>query len=459
MLLQEYFHSSFNIYVDISVTYCYHPQLIVFTATIIKKAEVPRILIGLMGYTGSGKSSLLNALIDEEMIVACNAMRASTSVVVEISWNKSDDPAEAYAAEIQFVKPEEWTNEFEILADDIRNRPEGEQLGARSGSEAGIAYAKISAVYPGSNVTELLGMSAEQLLEERHLSTFLDKERYIKEATAKKFYKAIKVYIDSSNKGSTTQPAYWPLVRCVKIFPKAHLLENGLVLVDLPGLGDSNAGRAKIAERYMNNLDHAWIVADIIRAVDDQVAKDLMGKSFRRRLLMDDKYDDSFVALVTTKTDQVNIHEVIDSLNLDELALRDHLAEETRLREDLEECEEQMQKIKGKHNENQRQLKKLAAEEKQIRSRARESPPTGQKRTFDETSMSQSESVSKQFSKRDSTRLEEIAQERKKLKASQKEGAKAEKALEAEVAKTKNEQSSLMTSMRTIYIDKRNQYT
>jgi hypothetical protein len=55
--------------------------------------------------------------------------------------------------------------------------------------------------------------------------------------------------------------------------------------------------------------------------------------------------------------------------------------------------------------------------------------------------------------------LEEIAQERKKLKASQKEGAKAEKALEAEVAKTKNEQSSLMTSMRTIYIDKRNQYT
>jgi GTP-binding protein EngB required for normal cell division len=295
-----------------------------------------------MGYTGSGKSSLLNALIDEEMIVACNAMRASTSVAIEISWNKSDNPAEAYTAEIEFVKPEEWANEFEILADDIRNRPEGEQLGAMSGSEAGIAYAKISAVYPGSNVTELLDMSAEQLLEE--LSTPLGQKRYIKEATAKEFYRAIKVYIDSSNKGSATQPAYWPLVRCVKIFLKAPLLENGLVMVDLPGLGDSNAGRAKIAERYMTNLDHAWIVADIVRAVDNQVAKDLMGKSFRRRLLMDDKYDDIFVTFILTKTDQVNTHEVIDSLNLDESVLRDHHAEELQLRDDLKEFEEQNEK-------------------------------------------------------------------------------------------------------------------
>jgi hypothetical protein len=456
---KDIFTLSFNIYVDISATHCYRTQLTVFTEAIIKKAEVPRILIGLMGYTGSGKSSLLNALIDEEMIVSCNAMRASTSVVVEISWNKSDDPAESYAAEIQFVKPEEWATEFEILADDIRNRPEGEQLGVRSGSEAGIAYAKISAVYPGSDVNELLDMSAEQLLEERSLSTILGQKRYIKEATAKKFYRAIKVYIDSSNKGSATQPAYWPLVRCVKICLKAPLLENGLVLVDLPGLGDSNAGRAKIAERYMNNLDHAWIVADIVRAIDDQVAKDLMGKSFRRRLLMDDKYDSEFVVFLMSKTDQVNIHEVIDSLNLDESVLRDHLAQETQLREDLEDFEEQIQKIKTEHSESQRQLKRLSAEEKQIRSRASESSSTGQKRTFDETLMSQSELVPKSLSKRDSARLEEIARERKQLKASQKEGVKAENDLLARVAKTRSELSSLVASMTTICIEERNKYT
>jgi len=72
----------------------------------------------------------------------------------------------------------------------------------------------------------------------------------------------------------------------------------------------------------MNNLDHAWVVADIVRAIDDQVAKDLMGKSFRRRLLMDDKYDSEFVCFVMTKTDQVNVHEVIDFLDLDESVLK-----------------------------------------------------------------------------------------------------------------------------------------
>ena len=91
-----------------------------------------------MGYTGSSKLSLLNALIDEEIIVAYNAIQASTSVVIKISWSKSDDLVEAYAAEIQFVKPKEQTTEFKIYADDIRNRLEGEQLGVRSRGETSI---------------------------------------------------------------------------------------------------------------------------------------------------------------------------------------------------------------------------------------------------------------------------------------------------------------------------------
>jgi hypothetical protein len=53
-----------------------------------------------MGYTGSGKLSLLNVLIDEEIIITYNIIRASTSIVIKISWSKSDDLVKAYAAEI-----------------------------------------------------------------------------------------------------------------------------------------------------------------------------------------------------------------------------------------------------------------------------------------------------------------------------------------------------------------------
>jgi chromosome segregation ATPase len=73
--------------------------------------------------------------------------------------------------------------------------------------------------------------------------------------------------------------------------------------------------------------------------------------------------------------------------------------------------------------------------------------------------MSQSELVPKSLSKRDSARLEEIARERKQLKASQKEGVKAENDLLARVAKTRSELSSLVASMTTICIEERNKYT
>lgn len=73
--------------------------------------------------------------------------------------------------------------------------------------------------------------------------------------------------------------------------------------------------------------------------------------------------------------------------------------------------------------------------------------------------MSQSESVQKSFSNRDHTRLEEITQERIKLKASQKEDVKAEADVRAEMANTKSELKRLRANMRTTCFSERNNYT
>ena len=39
--------------------------------------------------------------------------------------------------------------------------------------------------------------------------------------------------------------------------------------MDLPGVRDSNAARAKVAEQYLQNRSQIWIAAPIKRAVDD----------------------------------------------------------------------------------------------------------------------------------------------------------------------------------------------
>ncbi|KAK6604528.1 hypothetical protein H4I96_05110 [Botrytis cinerea] len=215
------------------------------TKQILNGIKSPRVLVGVLGYTGSGKSSLINALIDEEMVVPANAMRASTSVVTEISWNDSDDPEKAFRAEIEFISETEWKEEMDVLLDDLKNATKGEDVSVKSGSQASTAFAKISAVWPGVTLSKLKGMTSQELFDQIDgVSNILDCHLEIAKPKAKPFSREISKYIDSNNKQkSSNEISYWPLV----------------------------------AENYSKRLTYVWIVADIVRAIDDQVAKDLMG--------------------------------------------------------------------------------------------------------------------------------------------------------------------------------------
>ncbi|KAF7924899.1 hypothetical protein EAE99_006376 [Botrytis elliptica] len=331
------------------------------TKQILSGIKRPRVLVGVLGYTGSGKSSLINALIDEEMVVPANAMRASTSVVTEISWNDSDDPEKAFRAEIEFISEMEWKEEMDILLDDLKNATKGEDVSVKSGSEASTAFAKISAVWPSVTLSKLKGMTSQELFDQIDgVSNILDCHLEIAERKAKPFSREINKYIDSNNKQKSSNGiSFWPLVRCVRIYTKAEILRHGLVLVDLPGLGDSNTGRTQVAETYAKKLTYVWIVADIVRAIDDQVAKDLMGKSFRRQLLMDGKYDDKYVTFIMTKTDIINNEEVIESLQLREKNLKDILGREADILKEIQDGQQKLAQKSTKLKKIKRALRLL----------------------------------------------------------------------------------------------------
>ena len=66
----------------------------------------------------------------------------------------------------------------------------------------------------------------------------------------------------------------------------------------------------------MKQCTGLWIVAPIIRAVDDKAAKNLLGESFKRQLKMDGGF--SSVTFICSKTDNISLTEASDSLGLDE---------------------------------------------------------------------------------------------------------------------------------------------
>ncbi|KAI1478877.1 Dynamin family-domain-containing protein [Daldinia eschscholtzii] len=291
--------------------------------TLKESAKPTRTVVGVVGNTGAGKSSVINAILDEERLLPTNCIRACTASPTEISYNHSDDPSQLYRAEIEFITAEEWIKELQILFNDlIDGNGAVSRDCSNADSEAGVAYAKLKAVYPHKTKEMIAEGSPQEFANEPAVRGVLGSVKTLKESSAKSLYSRLQHYVDSKekitgheHKKRNVPMEYWPLIKVVRIYTKAKALSTGAVLVDLPGVQDSNAARAAVAEKYMKSCTGLWIVAPITRAVDDKTAKSLLGDSFRRQLKYDGTY--SAVSFICSKTDDISITEAVDSLNLE----------------------------------------------------------------------------------------------------------------------------------------------
>ncbi|KAF2139631.1 uncharacterized protein K452DRAFT_300175 [Aplosporella prunicola CBS 121167] len=280
-----------------------------------------RTVIGVVGNTGAGKSSVINALLDEERLVPTNCMRACTAVVTELSWNDSDRTK--YRSDIEFIKPEDWRKELDILFKDLLDQSGNVSKDCSNpDTDAGIAWAKIKSVYPQKTKEMLAEGGPDMLLRDAEVKKVLGTTKHINEDDSKQFYKRLQFFVDSQEK--VTGPdgrrkekirmEYWPLIKVVKIYTRAEALSTGAVMVDLPGVQDSNAARAAVAAGYMKQCTGLWILAPITRAVDDKAAKTLLGDTFKRQLKLDGTYGN--VTFICSKTDEISLQEAVAGLGL-----------------------------------------------------------------------------------------------------------------------------------------------
>ena len=122
----------------------------------------------MVGNTGAGKSSVINALLDEERLVPTNCMRACTAVVTEMSWNDSADPLSKYRAEIDFITREDWEKEVGMLMKELLTDNGTVQKEASDpSSDAGIAWAKFHAVHPRITKDELGECTVDGLMSDK----------------------------------------------------------------------------------------------------------------------------------------------------------------------------------------------------------------------------------------------------------------------------------------------------
>jgi len=206
-----------------------------------------RTVIGLVGSTGAGKSSVVNAVLDEEALVPTSALHACTAVITEISYNHDDEPGKRYKAEVEFIAAADWKQELSLLFEDLaslNSQTDASMMPEDADSE--IALAKVRAVYPTLE-RESYGKgesTVKKLVRVPAVKEILGVTKCLHADSASSLYQQLRKYVGSDAEASTGPTegaqvpamAVWPLVKVVRVFTKSPVLKNGLVLVDLVSL-------------------------------------------------------------------------------------------------------------------------------------------------------------------------------------------------------------------------------
>ncbi|KAG8740113.1 hypothetical protein FRC10_004742 [Ceratobasidium sp. 414] len=286
----------------------------------LKSQELPHTMIALCGATGAGKSSLLNAILDDN-IVPTSGMRACTAVVTEIGYHDKS----TIAAEIEFLALSEWKAELAILLGDAADK-DGKPK-RRSEPRKDLT---ISAVYPLLTAECMTRMTPDEIIAAHpDIQGVLGSTHKIESQNSEAFALEIAQYVDSKDRkrnkdtDKPADPALWPLIRLVRVRCDAGALKCGAVLVDLPGVADANLARSSIAKEYMKKCDRIWIVAPVVRQVSPLEQTSMASGIDDLRRAVDDKtakdgnYDDRTITFIATKTDDFSCMEMIDNLGLD----------------------------------------------------------------------------------------------------------------------------------------------
>lgn len=117
------------------------------------------------------------------------------------------------------------------------------------------------AVYPNKTKDMLANSTVAELMNAPEVKSILGTTKTVERAGLDTFHRILQYYVDSKEKttgqsnknykGGKKAMGFWPLIKVVRIYTKADVLSTGAVIVDLPGVQDSNAARAAVAAGYI----------------------------------------------------------------------------------------------------------------------------------------------------------------------------------------------------------------
>ncbi|UNI24883.1 hypothetical protein JDV02_010602 [Purpureocillium takamizusanense] len=273
--------------------------------------------VAFVGGTGAGKSSLLNSLLDfKDLARASTSGAACTCVATEYRYHQSP----TLTVQVDLFSVDELTEQlsnmlhayrqFHFLQQAIdsgemsNTDPEArDQLQA----DAQLALDTFRALFRGRLQDETFLLSDLETSVLNNLKswtvTLLRSEPTApRPGLTVESCSALLASL-SSERPSSNEPSIWPCIRSIKVFLNAHILSKGLVLVDLPGLRDTNAARRNVTERFLRQCNEIFVTCNIDRATTDQGVRDVFDLARPAGL--------SRVGIICTKSDVIEPTEAV----------------------------------------------------------------------------------------------------------------------------------------------------
>ncbi|KAI0097023.1 hypothetical protein GGR51DRAFT_542081 [Nemania sp. FL0031] len=344
------------------------------------KSPATRI-VGFVGDSGAGKSSLINALLDyKQLAVTGSNGNACTCIATEFHFHEN----ERFHVEIEIVTDGELIPHLEDLLRDYRqfhlNRNAFELLDERDylRKQASIANDTFKAMFRNHFTNQDIlkqGSGSEALLTMKSwVQDFRNRSMPPLEHFGLSLDECSKVLLEVNSEKSRTP--LWPWIKKIKVFSNAHILSKGLILVDLPGLYDVDSFRCRNTELYIRKCNEIFIVADQSRAVTSEGVKKVI------ELAKQDGLPNINIGIICTKSDFIKPNEAAMHCEDDETAneirrqsqvIADKKSEISELNKDIqgyydvELDDEEKFELDGLNNQLRRIEKSLAQHELDLR--------------------------------------------------------------------------------------------
>lgn len=280
--------------------------------------RLPTTSVAIVGPTGVGKSTLLNAVLGRRLLPVSSS-HICTAAVTEIRVSADD----RYHIAIDFVPDNTWTTDRDSIVEDLTQAylTDGE-----IGEDLAELEARLRAVYGDAldHVTKSGSTLRSRLKTPPLIQEALDdKRRIFVTRDLDLARRALADHLDARR-------PFWPIVRRVEIAVPDTSLERHLCLVDLPGVNDANAAREATTRTALEAATSVVVVFHTRRGLTRDVQLLCEHPDLRNRVL--DGRDDE-LAFVGTGLDDIDLIEDSDRFGLptdDPVAVAKARAEDVR---------------------------------------------------------------------------------------------------------------------------------